>query len=123
MSATVLPGRAAVVSRPGLDAMARTALAAAARIWFVVTASGQWVFAAYVAALYGGAVVRGDLGAWNQVLPHGYEAGNAVGNLALGAHLLFAAVLSFGGPLQLVPWIRSRFPTVHRWLGRIYVPL
>jgi Predicted membrane protein (DUF2306) len=121
MSATVLPARPAV-ARPALDARAKTALAAATRFWFVVTVSGQWIFAAYVAALYGGAVVRGDLGAWNAVLPHGHEPGNAVGNVALAAHLLFAAVLSFGGPLQLLPYLRSRFPAVHRWTGRIYVP-
>jgi hypothetical protein len=122
MSATVLPARPAVARRSGLDARAGTALAAATRLWFVVTVSGQWIFAAYVAALYGGAVVRGEPGAWNAVLPHGYEPGNAVGNAALAAHLLFAAVLSFGGPLQLVPWLRSRFPALHRWTGRIYVP-
>lgn len=123
MSATVLPARPAVARRSRLDAKAATALAAATRLWFAVTVSGQWIFAAYVGALYGGAVVRGDLGAWNRVLPHGYEPGNAVGNLALGAHLLFAVVLSVGGPLQLVPWMRSRFPAVHRWIGRVYVPV
>lgn len=122
MSATVLPARPAVAPTSGLHAKAGTALAAAARLWFVVTVAGQWIFAAYVGALYGGAAARGDLGAWNRVLPHGYEPGNAIGNAALGAHLLLAAILSFGGPLQLVPWIRQRLPAVHRWTGRVYVP-
>ena len=86
MSATVLPGRPAVARRSGLDAKAATALSAAARLWFVVTVTGQWIFAAYVAALYGGDVVRGDL----------------------GAQLVFAVVLNVGGPLQL--WIRMWRP-------------
>ncbi|MET0556924.1 MAG: DUF2306 domain-containing protein [Vicinamibacteria bacterium] len=122
MSATVLPGRPVTAGRSRLDAPARHALTAAARTWFAVTVSGQWIFAAYIVALYGGSAVRGDFGAWNKVLPHGHEPGNAAGNLALGAHLLFAAILSVGGPLQLVPLVRARFPVFHRWLGRVYVP-
>lgn len=122
MSATVLPGNPAVARRPGLDARAASALSAAARYWFVVTVCGQWVFAAYVTAFYGGAAVRGDLDAWTRVLPHGYVRGQTMGNMALAAHLAFAAVLSFGGPLQFVPWLRRRLPAVHRWIGRVYVP-
>jgi hypothetical protein len=122
MSTTVLPGRPAACGRSRLDAPARHALTGAARLWFAVTVSGQWIFAAYVTALYGGSAARGDFAAWNKVLPHGHEPGNPVGNLALGAHLLFAAVLSVGGPLQLVPQVRARFPVFHRWLGRVYVP-
>lgn len=122
MSATVLPVRTPAARRSGLDVKAAAALAGAARSWFVVTVAGQWIFAAYVAALYGGAVVRGDLGVWNKVLPHGYDPGNPIGNFALGMHLLFAVVLNLGGPLQLVPRQRMRFPAVHRWIGRVYVP-
>jgi hypothetical protein len=110
MSATVLPGRSAVAARSRLGTHGRRALTGAARLWFAVTACGQWIFTAYVVALYGGAAVRGDLGAWNRVLPHGYVPGQTVGNAALASHLLFAAILSFGGPLQLVPWLRSHFP-------------
>jgi hypothetical protein len=121
MSATVLPGRPAI-RRSGFEARADAALTGAARFWFVVTVCGQWLFAVYIVALYGGAATRGDLGAWNKVLPHGYVPGQTVGNLALGAHLLFAAILSVGGPLQLVPWVRARVPAVHRWIGRVYVP-
>lgn len=118
MSATVLPARTAA----RLEPLAASALSGAAGLWLAVTTCGQWVFAAYIAALYGGAVARGDLGAWNAVLPHGYEPGRTMANAVLAGHLLFAAVLSAGGPLQLVPWLRRRFPRVHRWIGRVYVP-
>jgi hypothetical protein len=99
------------------------ALDAAARSWFVVAVAGQLMFALYIGLLYGGALVRGDLEAWNKVLPHGYAAGHAMGNVVLGAHLLLAAVINVGGPLQLIPQVRGRFPALHRWNGRIYLPV
>jgi len=36
-------------------------------------------------------------------------------------HILFAAIVTIGGPLQLVPTIRARAPSFHRWNGRIYM--
>lgn len=100
---------------------ADTALKAAARFWFLAAVPGQWIFAYYITAFYGGAAVRGDWLAWNKVLPHGYEAGETLGNVALAAHLLLAAVITVGGPLQLVPQIRARFPRLHRSIGWAYL--
>jgi hypothetical protein len=111
------------IARPVVSprAVGRTALEAAARLWFVVALVGQWLFAAYTAAFYGGSAARGDVLAWNKHLPHGYTAGDQLGNLALITHLVLAAVVSVGGPLQLVPRLRSRFPAFHRWSGRLYM--
>jgi uncharacterized membrane protein len=39
----------------------------------------------------------------------------------MAVHLFLAAVITFGGPLQLIPWLRRRAPSVHRWNGRVYV--
>ncbi len=114
MSAIALP---AVSPRAG----GLTALEATARLWFVVAVVGQWLFAAYVAAFYGGSAARGDLLAWNKHLPHGYTPGDRAGNLVLITHLVLAVVVSVGGPLQLVPRLRARVPSFHRWSGRLYV--
>jgi hypothetical protein len=43
------------------------------------------------------------------------------GNLLVGMHLLPAAILVMGGPLQLIPHVRGSFPRFHRWSGRIYL--
>lgn len=96
-------------------------LRAASRLWVCVAVAGQWIFVAYIASTYGRYALRGELLSWNRTLAHGYESGNAIGNSALAMHLLFAAVISFAGALQLVPWLRARHPVVHRWIGRIYV--
>lgn len=89
---------------------------------FLVVVAGQWIFAAYVVTFYGGSAAHGDLAKWNKVLPHGYVVGDGVGNFAVAMHLLLAFIVIVGGPLQFVSMIRSRFPSFHRWNGRIYLP-
>jgi hypothetical protein len=98
------------------------ALEASARLWFVVAALGQWIFAAYVAAFYGPLLLEGGLQALQKArLFNGFIPGDTVGNPAVAAHILLAVVIMGAGPLQLIPQIRTRFPTFHRWLGRTFV--
>jgi len=104
-----------------LDPLAARALKISAQFWFAVAAAGQWVFALYVAIHYGGWAARGNLAAWNKTVPHGYVPGESLGNGVLAAHLLFAALITTAGTLQLIPKIRARFPVFHRWVGRSYM--
>ena len=92
-----------------------------AKLWFIIATAGQWLFAFYIAAFYGKSTVLGDFERWNKVLPHGYVKGEPMGNLMVGFHVLFALILVVGGPLQLMPQVRERFPVFHRWLGRAYI--
>lgn len=98
-------------------------LRASAMLWYAVAAAGLWAFGLYIAALYGVGLLGGDLGRWNRVLPegHGYVAGDVRGNLALGAHLALAFIVTLGGVLQLVPQVRARAPWLHRWNGRLFL--
>ncbi len=101
---------------------AATALDLSARLWWCVTAAGQWIFAAYVAGYYIPMLSQGGLqGLQKAHLFNGYMPGDGFGNVAVAAHVLLAVVLLGGGPLQLVPQIRTRFPSFHRWLGRTYM--
>jgi hypothetical protein len=101
--------------------VADRALRASAALWFLAALIGQWAFAFYVASFYGGAAVARRFERWNDVLVGGYVPGGVIGNVALGAHLLLAAVITVGGPLQLVPLLRARAPRLHRYNGRLYV--
>jgi hypothetical protein len=99
------------------------ALKVSAVIWYVAAVIGLWAFGYYIVGLYGVGVATGDLERWNRVLPdgHGYMPGDWIGNLALGGHLLMAAIVTFGGVLQLVPRIRAKAPWFHRWNGRVFL--
>lgn len=87
----------------------------------MVAVIGQFVFVVYIISFYGGSAAHGNLAAWNRVLAVGYIPGDTMGNVAIAIHILLAAIITIGGPLQLVPTIRARAPTFHRWNGRIYL--
>ncbi|RCR69681.1 DUF2306 domain-containing protein [Larkinella punicea] len=109
---------------PSKEATTSTAtriLTIAATVWLVVATVGQWIFGLYILLSYGKATLMGDFERWNQVLSHSYVEGDWKGNTVVGIHILLAAVLVIGGPLQLMPFIRQTFPRFHRWLGRTYV--
>jgi hypothetical protein len=116
---TVLSSGRPVAGYAGLQ-FANRALKGSTATWCAAAIVGQLLFALYVAVFYGGALLRGAPADWNKVLPNGYVAGQTAGNLVLGAHLLFAVVLTVCGVLQLLPSVRSAAPRVHRWSGRVY---
>lgn len=106
----------------GLRSIADKSLRISATFWFAMMVAGHAMFAFYIIGFYGGAAASGDLAQWNKVLDdHGYRAGDVAGTIFLGLHLLLAAVITIGGPLQLVPQLRAWVPGFHRWNGRLYI--
>lgn len=115
---------AKAINGQGPGSLAVKTLKASAIFWFAVAMIGQWAFFYYIAAFYGVSTISGDLEAWNRLEALGrtpYVAGDTVGNLTYAAHALGAGIIAFGGALQLVPQIRTQFPTFHRWNGRLFL--
>ena len=112
-----------VIEQAGLPADAgRKAVQRSARLWFLLAALGHAIFVAYIVSVFFPPVAaRGLNGLEGLHLPSGFIAGDFLGNLAAVAHVLLAALVIGGGPLQLIPQIRQRAPRVHRWLGRSYL--
>ncbi len=103
-------------------ASASAALRRAAASWFAVAALGQLAFVYYIAGFYAGPTLQGRFELWNRRdLITGYVAGDRAGNLSFAAHVLMAALITSSGLLQLVPRLRARAPSLHRWNGRLYV--
>lgn len=92
-----------------------------AALWFLTAVFGQWFFAYYILMHYGGNAVQGDWSSWSSRMIHGIIEGDLIGNIAVLIHILLAFVITFSGPLQIIPQVRSRFPKFHRWNGRIYI--
>ena len=113
----------ATSARKGARQPARSTsvLHAAATCWFVVAGVGQLIFVVYLFGFYGRTAALGDLDAWNQVFPRAHVVGDPGHNAAVAMHLVFAALITVGGLLQLMTGVRHRFPAFHRWNGRIYV--
>lgn len=95
----------------------------AARSWLLVTVIGQWAFLSYLLGFYGRTIVTGNPAEWNlnHMLPRGYVTADPHWNLYFGAHVMLAAVIAFGGTLQLIPQIRTRAIALHRWNGRVFM--
>jgi uncharacterized membrane protein len=92
------------------------------KLWFGIAAIGHWIFLAYILAVFYPPIAEHGLdGLKGSHLPSGFVEGDTFGNLASIAHVLLAALIIGGGPLQLIPAIRSRFPKFHRVLGRSYL--
>lgn len=96
---------------------AESALRLSAQVWFLVAVAGQWIFLYYIVVFYGAAALQGGEAGEGA----GIIAGDTLGNLALGAHILLSVIIFVGGPLQLMPQVRNRFPKFHRLTGRAYL--
>lgn len=126
MNASARAAAAVALNRraaPRWERLAAPALQVSATFWFSIAVLGQLLFAGYVAGFYGRTALQGRPQEWNQVLPHGYVAGDTFFNFVLALHLLFAVAILVGGALQLIPNIRRNVPAFHRWNGRAYLML
>jgi hypothetical protein len=121
MNATSLTSEFSTSPQPSWVRFAQPALRGAVSTWLVVALIGQLLFAFYVASYYGRTAWLGRVADWNKVMPHGHVAGDTAGNSLVALHLVFTVLVVLGGVLQLWPQWRQRAPTVHRWVGRLYV--
>lgn len=112
-----------LAARPSHALTAPRALRFAAASWFVVTLVGQLLFLGYIIGFYAPPVLHDDIAAWsrNKAVIDGYVAGDTMGNLQFGVHVLMAAILTCGGILQIWPALRRRSARLHRWNGRVFM--
>ncbi|AGN11295.1 DUF2306 domain-containing protein [Simiduia agarivorans] len=94
----------------------------AVNIWFGLALIGHWLFLAYLLVVFFPPIAADGMeGLKGMHLPSGFREGDFWGNLAATSHVLLAAIIIGGGPLQLMPAVRNRFPRFHRLLGRAYL--
>ena len=109
---------------PSPKARARRQLDLAVRGWFAATVLGQGLFIAFILLFYYTSVFSGDFAAWNaKPMITGYVEGDGTGNQQFALHVLAAAIMTSCGLLQLVPQVRTRWPVLHRWSGRMFLAM
>ena len=118
MVSTPLDTSATPLARIGTSARALhwTARALTATCWISAA-----LFGLYILAFYAAALVDGDLAKWNESLPRLYESDTPAATAGIGMHFAAGGIILALGCIQFVASIRSRYPAVHRWIGRIYV--
>lgn len=120
----VLPAVPAVAKGAKGRGLADRALSWSAAFWLLIAVIGQWAFFYYIAAFYGANLLTGNFKAWavlSKLGGTGYVAGDTAGNITFGAHAAAAGLIALGGALQLMPQVRNRWPTFHRWNGRMFL--
>ena len=75
------------------------------------------LFALYILAFYGGALFEG---AGRGQPARMFDPTALRASIGIGLHLLAGVVLLLLGPVQLIAGVRARWPTLHRWSGRVY---
>ncbi|MEL6926419.1 MAG: DUF2306 domain-containing protein, partial [Bacteroidota bacterium] len=109
------------IATPSIRSSASRLLDRSGMLWFVVAVMGQWIFAAYIFAYYAGSLLQGKPEKWGEQLEHGFVSGDWLGNVMIFMHIFLAFVITLGGPLQIVPALRKRYPRFHRVNGRVYL--
>lgn len=101
----------------------RRAVRLAVTTWFGIAAIGHAIFLAYILAVFYPPIAQSGLQGLQGLehLPAGFREGDTLGNLAAVFHVLLAAIVIGGGPLQLIPAVRRYASGFHRWLGRSYL--
>jgi hypothetical protein len=79
------------------------------KTWLGIAFIGQAFFAVYIILLNGKNGIAGNWDQWNNATPQGYSPGDQTGNVIFGIHVALAAIVTIGGPLQLIPSVRKNY--------------
>ena len=58
---------------------------------------------------------------WNTILPFLYSTNYWIATTSMGMHLTGGAITIILGAIQLLDFVRIRYPTFHRWTGHVYL--
>lgn len=92
------------------------AVALVVTVWTSAT-----LFGLYILAFYAGALADGEPNKWNDILPRLYEADTPAATAGIGLHFAAGGIILVLGSIQLIGAVRTRYPALHRWVGRVYV--
>jgi len=96
---------------------------ASQKIGFSCLLIAQTLFVSYLIAGYGFTGINEGLAQWNRFNGTAYVTDDLLGNAMYAVHVLFAIVMIIGGSLQLIPTIRHKYKTFHKYNGRLFVAL
>ena len=109
------------VSSSWLTKPSTLALRWSGRLLVATVWASAGLFGLYILAFYAAALVGGHMQQWNHVLPGLYVPGSRASTSGIGLHFAAGGIILILGSSQLLTGLRTRFPAVHRWVGRIYV--
>ncbi len=97
------------------------ALTFAGRLLVVTVWISAILFGLFILAFYFAALLQGNTAQWNEILPGLFDSGTRSATWGIGLHFAGGGIILILGFVQLIQPLRTRYPAVHRWLGRVYV--
>ena len=91
------------------------------RLLIVTVWLSAGLFGLYILAFYAFSVYSGNMMNWNHVLPDLYKENSVVSTTGIGIHFLAGGIILLLGSIQLLDWVRMKYPSLHRWVGRLYL--
>lgn len=85
-------------------------------VWISALLFGLYILSFYAASFYSGNMLK-----WNEILPGLYDASKTTATLGIGLHFAAGGIILILGCIQLIENVRIRFPSFHRWVGRVYI--
>lgn len=79
------------------------------------------LFGLFILSFYFVALLEGNTGQWNRVLPGLYDETTRSATTGIGVHFAAGGIILVLGCIQLLRSVRRRYPALHRWVGRLYV--
>lgn len=93
-----------------------------AALWLGIAIAGQLAFFAYITMFYVFTALTGNIAQWNNnPLLMQPPVDTPSNTLAFGIHAIGAAYIALMGGIQLLSPVRKRFPTFHRYNGRVFL--
>lgn len=109
------------VPLPPLARAIQLAFNGSIKMLIIIVWSSALLFGLYILTFYVAAFEQDEMMKWNENLPGLYQADEPVATSGIGVHFAAGGLILILGSIQLIGSLRQRFPTFHRWVGRIYV--
>ena len=93
------------------------------KLWFICLLLTQACFVTYLILGYAVTGITHGISQWTRLNNTAYIANDMTGNVMYAAHVLLAVIMIIGGSLQLIPTLRAKYKTFHRYNGYVFVIL
>jgi len=93
----------------------------AGKTWLGIAFTGLLFFSIYILIVYIWSLATGNFSTWANNSIIGFTPEDLTGNIVFGLHVVGALIISLGGPLQLMPAVRKKYPKFHKINGRLYI--
>jgi len=93
----------------------------AAKLLVIMVWASAMIFGLYILVFYFLSLLQGNADQWNDILPGLYDNETKTATISIGIHFAAGGIILILGSIQLIDSLRIKYPSIHRYVGRLYV--